>query len=195
MLAKARHYVPPLELKNIYHAIFSSHLMYGAQVWTPKLLSVSDKISKLQKRAMRIITFSEFKAHTEPLFKQLEILKFCDSISLSNCLFVYDYLNCNLLKSYVDTFTRIEDTNANCSTRQASTGMLHIPRYKGTTFGLKCIYKNCIDSWNDYTSEINEVNKQKIVNKFKAPDTDLLKLSRTKLKDTLTEHILSKYDT
>ena len=195
MLAKARHYVPPLELKNIYHAIFSSHLMYGAQVWTPKLLSVSDKISKLQKRAMRIITFSEFKAHTEPLFKQLEILKFCDSISLSNCLFVYDFLNCNLPKSYVDTFTRIEDTNANCSTRQASTGMLHIPRYKGTTFGLKCIYKNCIDSWNDYTSEINEVNKQKIVNKFKAPDTDLLKLSRTKLKDTLTEHILSKYDT
>ena len=49
MLAKARHYVPELELKNIYHAIFSSHILYGSQVWTPKLISISDKISTLQK--------------------------------------------------------------------------------------------------------------------------------------------------
>ena len=60
MLAKARHYVPFADLKNIYHAIFASHLMYGAQVWTPKLLSVSDKISRLQKSAIRIMTFSDF---------------------------------------------------------------------------------------------------------------------------------------
>ena len=30
MLSKARHYVPDLELKNIYHAIFSSHILYGS---------------------------------------------------------------------------------------------------------------------------------------------------------------------
>ena len=108
MLAKARHYVPHSDLKNIYHAIFSSHLMYGAQVWTPKLLSVSDKISRLQKNAMRIMTFSEFKAHSEPLFKQLEILKFKDNISVSNCVFVFDFLHGNLPNSLAETFARIE---------------------------------------------------------------------------------------
>ena len=78
--------VPQSDLKNIYHAIFASHLMYGAQVWTPKLLSITDKISRLQKNAMRIMTFSEFKAHSEPLFKQQEeLLKFSDNIILSNC--------------------------------------------------------------------------------------------------------------
>ena len=102
MLAKARHYVPYLELKNIYHAIFSSHLMYGAQVWTSKLISVSEKISRLQKRAVRIMTFAEFKAHSEPLFKQLGILKFEDNIELSNCLFVHDFLLNNLPDSYID---------------------------------------------------------------------------------------------
>ena len=193
MLAKARHYVPQNHLINIYHAIFASHLMYGAQIWTPKLLSVRDTVSRLQKSALRIITFSEFKTHHEPLCKQLNIIKFTDSIELSNCLFVYDFLNKNLPGSYVDIFTRIEDTDATLTTRQASAGMLHIPRYTGTTFGLKCIYKQCITSWNKFTAEINKIHKQKYVNKMLSPDIDLLKLSKNNLKLTLTKHILSKY--
>ena len=92
MLVKARHYAPHEHLINIYHAIFASHMMYGAQVWTPKLISVSDTVSQIQKSAMRIITFSEFKAHHEPLCKQLGILKFVDNIEVSNCIFVYDFL-------------------------------------------------------------------------------------------------------
>ena len=69
MLAKARHYVPNNELKNIYHAIFSSHLIYGSQIWTIKLKFVADKVSKLQKSAVRIMSFSDFNAHSDPLFK------------------------------------------------------------------------------------------------------------------------------
>ena len=161
MLAKARHFVPEHHLINIYHAIFSSHLMYGAQIWTPKLKSVTDTISRLQKSAMRIITFSEFKAHHEPLCKKLNILKFVDNIELSNCLFVHDFLNKNLPNSYVDTFTRIDDTNAISSTRQAAMGMIHLPRYSGITFGLKCIYNKCIISWNKFTPELNKIHKQK----------------------------------
>ena len=87
MLAKARHFVPSKEIKNIYHAIFSSHLMYGCQIWVQNLCSVSHKISTLQKNAVRM-TFSDFKAHSEPLFKKIEILKFKDNIVLQNCLFV-----------------------------------------------------------------------------------------------------------
>ena len=186
--------VTDLELKNIYHAIFSSHLMYGAQVWSTKLLSVITKITRLQKSAMRIMTFSEFRAHSEPLHKKLNILKLSDSIRLSNCLFVYDYLHGNLPDSYTNTFIRLEDTAANCSTRQASTGMLHVPMCNSTNFGLKCIYRKCINSWNELTLEINQEEKQKFVNKLKCPDIDLAKLSHGKLKKTVTDYILSKYD-
>ena len=193
MLAKARHFVPHSDLKNIYHAIFSSHLMYGAQVWTPKLISVIDKISRLQKSAMRIMTFSEFKAHSEPLFKQLELLKFRDNIALSDCIFVYDYLHGNLPNSFLETFCRTADSHG-ISTRQASTGMLLISRYNSTEYGLKCIYKKCVNSWNNMTSEINTAEKSKYANKLNAPDIDLLKLSRNKLKETITDHILTKYE-
>ena len=89
--------------------------------------------------------------------------------------------------------TWIEDTDTNCSTRHASTGMLHVPMYNSTNFGLKCIYKRCIDTWNELTLEINKEVKQKFVNKLKCPDIDLAKMSHSKLKKTVTDHILSKY--
>lgn len=193
MLAKARHYVPELELKNIYHAIFSSHISYGSQVWTPKLKSVTDKISRLQKASMRIMTFSEFKAHSEPLFKKLQILKFCDNLILNNCLFVYDYFHTKLPNSFNNTFTRADDLYK-YSTRQATTGKLYIPPYKTTTFGLKCIYKRCIDSWNRITTEINMIDKKNNHNNPSIKDIDLLNFSRAVLKVNISNHILSTYD-
>ena len=193
MLAKARHYVPESELKNIYHAIFSSHILYGSQVWTTKLISVTDKISRLQKSAMRIMTFSDFQAHSEPLFKKLEILKFLDSISVNNCSFVYDYFHNNLPRSFTETFLRTDDINE-YSTRQATSGLLYIPPYKTSTFGLKCIYKRCIDSWNTFSAEINLINRINNINNLEINDIDRLRYSRTVLKDKLTKHILCKYD-
>ena len=115
MLATARHFVPSKEIKNIYHAIFSSHLMYGCQIWAQNLCSVSHKIS----------TFSDFKAHSEPLFKKFEILKFKDNIVLQNCLFVYDYLKGNLPNSFINTFKRVDDIHP-IITQRAVTGQLVI---------------------------------------------------------------------
>ena len=194
MLAKVRHFVPLTELKNVYHAIFSSHLMYGCQIWTQKLLSVKDKISKLQKNAVRIMTFADFNAHSEPLFKQLDILKFTDNISLQNCLFVYDYLKGNLPISFIDTFNRVEAAHSTV-TRMAGTGMLTIPRYNGTTYGLKSIYKNCINSWNELTCLINNTNKAKFRNKLVVPDIDLFKMyTRSILKKTILKYYISSYE-
>ena len=33
MLSKVRHYVPEHELISVYHAIFSSHMTHGCQIW------------------------------------------------------------------------------------------------------------------------------------------------------------------
>ena len=41
------------------------------------------RLSKLQKRATRVITCSKFNAHTEPLFKSLKRLKLEDLLSLN----------------------------------------------------------------------------------------------------------------
>ena len=194
MLAKARHFVPLHDLKNLYHAIFSSHLMYGCQIWTQKLASVSDKNFKLQKNAMRIMTFSEFRSHTEPLFKRLNILKFSDSTSLQNCVFVHDFLKGNLPSAFKDTtFVRAGDVYST-ETRQVKTGMLFTPRYKGTEYGLKSIYKSCINSWNNFTSQINILTNAKLPNKLTTPDIDLKTYSRSNLKRIISNLVISTYE-
>ena len=76
------------------------------------------------------------------------------------------------------------------STRQATTGQLCIPHYKTTTFGLKCIYNRCINSWNKLSIDINQIYRKDNENKLEVKDIDLLKFSRLVLKDKLTTHIL-----
>ena len=82
MLAKARHFVPSKEIKNIYHAIFSSHLMYGCQIWAQNLCSVSHKISTLQKNAVRIMTFTVNLYLKNLKFLNLKIILFYKIVSL-----------------------------------------------------------------------------------------------------------------
>ena len=43
------------------------------------------------KRAIRTITFSKPDEHSEPLFKELEILKLTDLVTLHNALLMYHY--------------------------------------------------------------------------------------------------------
>ena len=102
-------------------------------------------------------------------------------------------MNKHLPNSYVDTFSRFDEPNKTSTTRQASIGILCKPRYFSTLFGLKSIYNNCIISWNKFTSEINKIHKLNFVNKLSCTDIDLMKLSRGKLKETITNHIISKY--
>ena len=66
MLAKARHFVPSKEIKNI-----SCNLLITSNVWLPNLGA-----KLMLTFSQNIDFFSDFKAHSEPLFKKFEILKF-----------------------------------------------------------------------------------------------------------------------
>ena len=91
------------------------------------------------------MTFSEYREHSEPLFKQLRILRIQDSIFLQNCLFVHDFFHDNLPKSFNNIFSKADHKY---KTRNSDLGMLAIPQYNSTIYGQKCIYKQCIDNWN-----------------------------------------------
>jgi hypothetical protein len=76
MLSKVRYYVHEIELKNIYHAIFEAHLRYGCQIWFQSNSElIRDKIEKLQKKALRIMSFSNHRSHPHPCLKNGKYLK------------------------------------------------------------------------------------------------------------------------
>ena len=140
------------------------------------------------------MTFSEFRAHSEPLFRQLNILKFTDNICIINCIFVHDFLRGNLPRAFESIFIRADEIYST-ETRQVKSGMLFTPRYKSTEYGLKSIYKSCINSWNSITLQINKFRQSEYRNKLVSPDIDLKSFSRGNLNKIISEYIISTYTT
>jgi len=63
-------------LLSVYYSLFHSHLIYAIQIWSCANLSLLNDIFKMQKTAVRLIVNARYNAHTEPIFKNLEILPF-----------------------------------------------------------------------------------------------------------------------
>ena len=145
MLCKIRHYVPETELRSIYYAIFSSHMTYGSQIWGQTITTHYEKIFKLQNRAMRIITFSDFRAEANPLYETKKILKLDDYIKVLNCLFVHDFLHKNLPECFDNYFQKLDEVyNEDTNTINSELGCLFTP-YKSTErYGVCSINRKCI---------------------------------------------------
>ena len=147
MLSKARYYVPEKELVSLYYAIFSSHLSYGSQIWSQNSNSYLDKIISLQKRALRTLKFAEFNAHSDPLFKDLKVLKLLDNVKLQNVLFVHDYLNNKLPDCFDNYFTILSDLHDK-KTKACELGCLISLISNTKKYGIKSFTHKCIDIWN-----------------------------------------------
>ena len=76
---KLKNYLPLHILKALYNSLVQPHLIYTILVWGCKC----NRMVKLQKRLVRIITRSKYNAHTDPLFKRTEILKVAKTLDLN----------------------------------------------------------------------------------------------------------------
>ena len=65
---------------QVYYVIFYSHLIYGCNIWGLTSDENLKKIEILQKRCIRIMTFSDSRSYTNPLFIKLKVLKFHEII-------------------------------------------------------------------------------------------------------------------
>ena len=74
-------------------------MTYGIIIWGNTYKTTLQPIFILQKRAMRLITFSRFDEHSSPLFKSLEIIKFLDLVTFHLAIFMYKYHNQLLLRT------------------------------------------------------------------------------------------------
>ena len=93
ILSKLRYYVGLDILLSLYYALIYPFLTYGIIIWGNTYNTTLQPIFILQKRAMRLITFSRFDEHSSPLFKSLEIIKFLDLVTFHLAIFMYKYHN------------------------------------------------------------------------------------------------------
>ena len=62
--------------KTLYQAFIFPYLIYCVEIWGNAAHIYLDPLIKLQKKIIRVITFSQYLAHTNDLFVQLQILPF-----------------------------------------------------------------------------------------------------------------------
>ena len=80
------------------------------------------------------MNFSTNTDHSNPLFLNNNIIKFCDMIKLYH-LFVKEFINENLPHDFKDLFTFNKDFHAHDTLSSSSSG-LHMCLMSATTFGL-----------------------------------------------------------
>ena len=91
-------------LRNIYFAIFDSHLTLIEFVWAQNINTVR-RLIILQKKALRIMNFKNQIFNSSPLCPSNNILKFVDKITLENILFVSKSINSQVPSIFCDWFT------------------------------------------------------------------------------------------
>jgi len=86
-MSKIKRELPLNALCNIYNALILPRLNYGLMLlgWKAK------RLITLQKRAVRIMTKSHFRAHTTNLFQKVNVLKFTDLCALQDYKFCFKF--------------------------------------------------------------------------------------------------------
>jgi len=125
LLALSRHYLPSSLLKQVYYAQFHSHLSYGCQVWGLRPASINQTII-LQKKAIRLMSFSHKYAPTNPIFKDLQVLQLEDLITSNNINFVHKTLT-NASPSHFNNFYKLYTPSHNHDTVNNPSSLYSIP--------------------------------------------------------------------
>ena len=119
IISKIRHYFPLKIILMYYYSFIHSHIFYAISIWENTYQSNLKPIFILQKKAIRLITFSPFMAHSQPLFLSLNILPLPKLVQFSIIVFMFkiknNYLISNLMKANVLKSVHTYNTKLNCN--------------------------------------------------------------------------------
>ena len=153
-----RHYVPKFLLRTIYFSIFNSHLIYTCQIWDQKENTIK-KLSEIQDKAMRIISFKDKNYPTNELYYNNKILKVY--IKLLNCLFVKSILSKNHLPIFENVFKKASKAHS-YSTRHATKNSVLLLQPQTDHYGKFSITYQAASTWNDLNIDMLEESNSKV---------------------------------
>ena len=131
VLNRLKRFLPANILRTVYNAMILPHLQYGILCWGHNL----SRLRKLQKKAIRAVSHKKYNAHTEPIFKDLNLLNIDDIFSYFKLKFYYKLQNQLLPNYFLHMFPLNSDIHDH-STRQAHN--LHHAK-SNTASGSNCI--------------------------------------------------------
>jgi hypothetical protein len=149
---KARFILSRKQLNTLYYSMVYPYLLYGIILWGSTYDSYLSKLEIQQKKIIRAIAGARYDAHSEPLFKSLNILKLHDIYNLQVAKYVYAFIQNTLPPQFSNIFTLSQDAHTH-DTRHSRTFKLALPKTR-TTIANNSITKMGPKIWNSVKSEL-----------------------------------------
>ena len=149
---KLRYIIPEKSLINLYYSLIYPYLIYCNTIWGKASETFINQLFLLQKRLVRIITNSEFLAHSDPLFHRTKILKIKD---------IYTYLIA--IEAYKkNTVSNINHLDHSHNTRNRD--IFAIPNYRRLQISQRSLTYAIPTVWNTIPNDLKNVRS---LNTFK----------------------------
>ena len=170
IINRVKKQLPHEALKSIYLTLIHSHFIYGITAWGNS--TTTNKLYLLQKKALRLINNKAYASHTDPLFKQENVLKFHDIYKVVTALHVHDLLANKLPSSFDIFFPMVNHSQHNRITRQYNNLPQTLAR---TQFSARTPYHAIPALWNNLQLSTQTTE------------------SRTGFKKIITQQIITQY--
>ena len=151
-LNKAKHSLQTTQLRMLYHSIVYPHLTYGITLWGSAHETHKSKLILTQKKIIRIINGSKYDAHSEPIFKKLNILKLDDIYKLNVAKYCHNYFSSTLPSHLLTLFSIVPDLHEYATRHNTRhTLKIHRPRTVTTSQHILC---NGPKIWNSLSNTL-----------------------------------------
>ena len=118
-LARIKNTLPMKIRLSIYNSLVRPYLEYGIVAWGGIRNSKLKPLILAQKKAIRNVAGLSSRAHSDPLFASLNILKLCDLFRYNCALFMHKFRNGLQPNSFANMFQPLGEPNRTCSYRLA----------------------------------------------------------------------------
>ena len=151
IINKAKRLLNPETLLTLYYSFIYPYFNYALEVWGDACSSYLQPLIKLQKRAIRIITFSGWLDHTGPLFKNLKALQLTNIHVYKVVLIMFKVWHSMVPPIFASLFTRNTEIHYHNTRRQLE---FRTP-YAKTEYMKRAISNKGAKFWNIYCTKFS----------------------------------------
>ena len=125
--------------------MFYPFILYGSLAWKFTSKTNLNRVFILQKKCLRIITFSFYKNHSNPLFKDLKLLKLHEALESEVIKFFYKFSRNELPKSVCSQFNLVHEVHTRTTRNNL---LIYIPRMSTSQYGNHSLRGDGASLWN-----------------------------------------------
>lgn len=163
LLKRARSFVPRHTLINMYNAFVLPHFNYCSTIWNDGSCTITNKLSKLQRRAARVITSSTYDIRSTQILQDLNWLPIEVDLKKRETIMTFKAITGQAPSYLTELFTECEN---NYYGLRSNNTKFALPKPR-TNFLKRSFSYRAAKSWNELPHDITDDFNKLSVNTFK----------------------------